>query len=584
MAQLFTNNFKSTLASDISAAQTTIALSDASLLNTIPSNNFELLTLYQASLYEVVKITSRSGNTLIVERGFEGTAQSFQASKATVYAAVTKSTLDKFELASKTATDSLVSIGNNTNTANQAILDAAAAQASADQALSGGSGLYPAVLENFVYLPNTKPTTYDVADSYKFGEGHKFHIARANNTIDTHLVIFRPDIKYKADYLMIEIRHTAGVPLPKIYTSSSSSPIDLATLQGGPIVDGATGILEAIYIPESADSATTNTGITYLRWREEFVPINVTPETTESNLFNFINANPYFDQGNDNWYTHNSRTIVNGINDLNFGSTNVLSQAGKDVFQLRSLEKIPIRSQNFEVRAVLAVKSTDSNGLAATAEFSVGYLCYDIEDNIIEPKHVAESAPFLEFYNYETIFSNQNSIKLGNATIATVAGLSVGDQLAVFRPSDFKYTSTSGKEYKPKGYTREVVNIVSIDAGANEVDISPSWGSYPQLNQFTGRLVRRLKNMGSKTLSPKAVWVLYEEVVPVDGEWHEYTTPWQDGMDSTNLSVREATEKIEILARLCRDPKDSGSTLLSTSQANSITTLVSVVGIEVRFK
>ena len=93
--QLFTNNYISALVNDIDDTQTTIEVHNGSLLHSPTGGDFELLSLVRgkSNIFEVVKITARSGNVLTVVRGFEGTAQSWYAGQA-VSCSITASTLN----------------------------------------------------------------------------------------------------------------------------------------------------------------------------------------------------------------------------------------------------------------------------------------------------------------------------------------------------------------------------------------------------------------------------------------------------------------------------------------------------------
>lgn len=83
MPAKFTNNASATLAASINASATTIVLSSGfgAFFPTIAGGNFFYGTLFDSSNnLEIVKVTARSGDTLTVQRGQDGsTAQSFNA-------------------------------------------------------------------------------------------------------------------------------------------------------------------------------------------------------------------------------------------------------------------------------------------------------------------------------------------------------------------------------------------------------------------------------------------------------------------------------------------------------------------------
>lgn len=81
MSILWSNNASTTLTSSITAAQTTITVVDGSLFPTITGSDYFYITLGSlANGTEIAKCTARSGNTLTLQRGQEGTvAKAFSA-------------------------------------------------------------------------------------------------------------------------------------------------------------------------------------------------------------------------------------------------------------------------------------------------------------------------------------------------------------------------------------------------------------------------------------------------------------------------------------------------------------------------
>ena len=79
MSQVFKNNVRVVLASDITALDTSIVVLNGAQLPALTGDNYFLLTL-DNGVIEVVKVTQVVGNTLTVVRGQEGTvAQSYMA-------------------------------------------------------------------------------------------------------------------------------------------------------------------------------------------------------------------------------------------------------------------------------------------------------------------------------------------------------------------------------------------------------------------------------------------------------------------------------------------------------------------------
>lgn len=74
--QLYSNNARSTLSGSILSSDTAINVVNGAVFHTPTGGDFELLTITDGANWEVIKVTSRDGNTLdVVERGHEGTAR-----------------------------------------------------------------------------------------------------------------------------------------------------------------------------------------------------------------------------------------------------------------------------------------------------------------------------------------------------------------------------------------------------------------------------------------------------------------------------------------------------------------------------
>jgi len=74
MAVVFSNNAATNLASNVSASATTISVVDGSVFPDVSGGHYTYLTLHDLNdNIEIVKLTARSGNTLTVDRGHDGT-------------------------------------------------------------------------------------------------------------------------------------------------------------------------------------------------------------------------------------------------------------------------------------------------------------------------------------------------------------------------------------------------------------------------------------------------------------------------------------------------------------------------------
>lgn len=107
MKQLFANNAKTTLASGITAASTSLSVVDGSTFPTPAAFEYFLVTVEVGSSVEIVMITSRVGNTLTIGgllysgetvpgRGQEGTISKTFAAGARVECRTTKGTLSQY--------------------------------------------------------------------------------------------------------------------------------------------------------------------------------------------------------------------------------------------------------------------------------------------------------------------------------------------------------------------------------------------------------------------------------------------------------------------------------------------------------
>jgi hypothetical protein len=96
--QLFSNNANATINAAIDADDTTITLSagKGALFSSPSGGDYELLTLYNKTAVEIVKVTARSGDVLTVVRGQEGTTGQAWPALSTLAGRVTKGTLQRF--------------------------------------------------------------------------------------------------------------------------------------------------------------------------------------------------------------------------------------------------------------------------------------------------------------------------------------------------------------------------------------------------------------------------------------------------------------------------------------------------------
>ena len=137
MSQLYSNNVDTTLAAPLSDSATSATLTDGSGLQSPTGGDFELITLSDAGLYEVVKVTARSANVVTIQRAQDGTVAQGWNTGARVFAGVTAGTLERL-IQNDSANTGALAIGGATATANNSVSIGSAASASAaDQVVIG---------------------------------------------------------------------------------------------------------------------------------------------------------------------------------------------------------------------------------------------------------------------------------------------------------------------------------------------------------------------------------------------------------------------------------------------------------------
>lgn len=73
MARLYANNYTSTLAAAITNSATTVVVTNSTSLPTITGSDYYYLTIVAGGVYEIIKVTARTNETLTVVRAQEST-------------------------------------------------------------------------------------------------------------------------------------------------------------------------------------------------------------------------------------------------------------------------------------------------------------------------------------------------------------------------------------------------------------------------------------------------------------------------------------------------------------------------------
>ena len=94
MPQLFSNNAGTTLAADLTDSATSLSVASATGFDAITAPDFELVTIEDGALREIVKVTARSGTTWTIARAQEGTTARAWATGSAVESRLTAGTLD----------------------------------------------------------------------------------------------------------------------------------------------------------------------------------------------------------------------------------------------------------------------------------------------------------------------------------------------------------------------------------------------------------------------------------------------------------------------------------------------------------
>ena len=140
MSVLFSNNASTTLSAGVGNSATSITVADGSVFPSISGSDYFYVTLEvdsDSDLKEIVKVTARSGNTLTITRGQDGTSARTFSSGDKCELRLTAAGLN--DVATQADTDTTYTVGdggltqNNFTDADHTKLDGIEANATADQ-------------------------------------------------------------------------------------------------------------------------------------------------------------------------------------------------------------------------------------------------------------------------------------------------------------------------------------------------------------------------------------------------------------------------------------------------------------------
>lgn len=96
--QQWANGIRLTLAANISSGATSFDVVGGSALPSLTGDQFFMATLQEGTSFEVIRVTARSGNTLTVTRGAEGSdPQAFTSANAVLLVANTAETMERIQ-------------------------------------------------------------------------------------------------------------------------------------------------------------------------------------------------------------------------------------------------------------------------------------------------------------------------------------------------------------------------------------------------------------------------------------------------------------------------------------------------------
>lgn len=93
--RIFLNNASAVLSAPIEASDTSVSVIDGTVFGTIAAGKHIQATLQKDNTIEIVAITARSGNTLTLQRGLEGTTPASFIAGSQISVRITKDTLDQ---------------------------------------------------------------------------------------------------------------------------------------------------------------------------------------------------------------------------------------------------------------------------------------------------------------------------------------------------------------------------------------------------------------------------------------------------------------------------------------------------------
>lgn len=346
MAVKFSNNAKTLLSSGITSSATSISVSDASAWPTLYTGDYSLATLVDISdntIFEIVKVTAISSNTLTVARGQEGTTARAFSSGDKVELRLTAGLLEQ----ALTGTDVVK-------------LDSLTASATASYSLAVGGVAYSPANANALIVSLNGVTQEPISAFTVSGSTITFASAlTANDSIDYIVDMAKTlDIGEPSDNTVSPVKLTSAVNLDAITdngaTTTNAVTVGDLTANGTVEFDGlsGTGAVTVTDILDQDDmSSNSATALATQQSIKAYVDAQV--DTADALPEVLANGNTTggtdisVSTGDDITFADNSKAIFGAGNDLQVyhdGSNSFIKDAGTGDLRILGSASIDLKN------------------------------------------------------------------------------------------------------------------------------------------------------------------------------------------------------------------------------------------------